>query len=862
MQRWILPLLISSSTFIFLFEDIIFGQHRSPFFPRLAVHQVAQAASTSLEEAWQSLHRARQRREQVSQALAALAEAEALAGQVEDVSQQGLLLRTIAAEYARLGAFDRAIATALQLDYETKPPGGGLESLRSEAEQTIVRAYLREGQLDEALGFAQSITDIPTQERGLERVVQALAEQGRLDEAVAIAQQVNNDPRYNASSYYNIPMQKAIAQGYGALGQYEAGLEYSQTILHLSYRANFQLTLMKVAIRQGQYDQAADIARQIRTANDRSELTYLRQTGLREVALAYGQVGQVDQAVDLLAWLYSLESLPGYASSDLSQWAWELAKVGAYDLAIAKANAIENDYAQAEARMNIARVYVDAGQYQAALDLAQQVEDGTLQPLADYEDKKVELLYHLVEQSARAQLTQLVIEAAEAYGDKDVQVKLLLRASRQYRLTAQTQAATDALWQGFEIAKTIDRIFVQPDRHTYYEISNAGLLIEIAEEAIALGQTDLAQMALEAAAQSARVFETTPLDLSRRWQAEDLNRVAQLFIDLEQPAQAAMAATGALTLLDVVEPTESIGVLAEAGEILWRVGDRDRAREVWGQAQTLAQASNDSWPQLIQAYVKTGQVEQTQVALEQALSALPADEESRQRDNAIGRLAIVTAGLASPDEMLALIDRMGTPQAQINTLAEIAINHVDANQTEQAAERLQHLLGIADTLWEDDQREGMLFSAIYTHYQFYDKTPWPLDLIMPTRDLIQDPERRAASWRELVWAYTAAGDDQAAHASMVFVLEAISQISSRFDRQEKTWEFFEQFMKASELGLAAQIANAFATPAHRVTAFRQVAHQHQKLGQTGEASDLLDQAQRAATGIEDAAHRQMLLDAN
>lgn len=859
MKRWTLLLLMSASAWMFLFEDVLFGLEKSPLFPRLAAQQRAQAASAPLEDAWQALRRARQDRYQRPQVLEALAEAETLAAQVEDAPQQGLLLRTIAAKYARLGELDQAIAAASQINYETRPPGGGFVSLRAEADQAITQAYLEAGQLDAALQFAQGLTDARSKEQGVEQVAKTFAEQGRLDQAIAIAAQIEAD------TGENVRLQEVIARGYGTLGQYQEGLKFTQAIANLSNRVSAQQILITAALRNGQLAEAEGIAKQIEVVDDQSELRYLWTNGLREVALAYSRVGQIEQATAALTLAYSPQDVP----EEASQWAWDLAKVGDYERAIIKANAIENDYWQAETRMRIAQAYVESGHYQAALNMARQVADHTLQPLAEYEDQKVELLYQLVEQAARVHPGQsanrptnhsVVIEAAQAYSEKDVQVKALLRASRQYRITTQVQAATDTVQRAFEIAKTIDRIFVQPDRHTFYEISNAGLLIEIAEEAIALEQTDLALMALEAAAHSARIFEATPLENSRRWQAQDLNRVARLFLDLDQPERAVVAATAALTLVDGGEPAKTIDILAEAGEMLWLTGERDRASAIFGQTQGLIQANDGSWHELIKAYVNTGQADLAKAAIEEALQSLQTLE-AHQRDRGMRQLASLAAGLESPEVALEIVERMNTPQEQIRVLSEILVDYVDTHRHDQSADLRRQVLSVADTIWDDNQRDETLSIALYDRYQFYQKEPWSPDFIMPVSQAIQAPELRADRWSELVWVYLSRGNTQAANQSLGIALDSISEIPSVFDRSDRTWTLFEQLILNRQLDLAAQVADAFVSPSHQAEALRQLAHQYHQLGHTSAASSHLDWAQQVAIEIKDGAHRQSVIDA-
>jgi len=817
MQRWMFPLIgafLISLPATAMPESSTLAEGRSHTAIAQALPQAEPAA-----QAWELIQTARRYRVngQILEATEALLQAEQTVVLMSDAATLEPFLATIATELATLGQYDRAIAIINRLSYTSLPPLGCCVPVRTDAEVALVRAYLNAGQRSTAQRFAEGIEFGPSRDQTLIPVVAYLAEQEQFSEAIALSQRVQS---YGDQARYT------ILKSYINYDRFTEAIAFIESIPDPNEKTTLLTTLSRWAWRSGKTDLAYQIASQIPEPNSRVQLWI-------EVARAYVNSGAQERAISVLFEAYDL-AIAQPDSQVLAQWAGYFAQVGAFDRALAVTGRLSG-YDQFHAKVIIARVYSDQGRYGEAIALAQQVPDGALQPFGDMPDLKVEALQQIVRQAAVAEQYESAMEAITGL-QGEARVEALQALAQHYQQVNQPQNAVATLDQALAIARTVDRITLFYDRNTYVTVSNAGLLLEIAQDYLALNQSDRALSVLDEALASAQMLKVESQD-SVREQVRYLGAIVRLYERLGQRDRIQAAAEGAFNLINQAPgseqssafPSWTVESLAETAQMFFLAGDRDQAMQMLLGLETVSRTIADPIQQLwamtaiVKAYATIGAEAEMQETAEAALT-LAQRLEPAQRDWLTGRIAVAAAS-SDPAYALQIIQNQPQKTTYIPVLAQIAVNYHANGQDAQAQALVTSLQLIAATIPDDSQREQALNDAVRFYFVLSGTQNPSISQLLQAGQInadIQSPNLRAYNWFLIAQAYARQGETSRANQTAQFARDAMKMMPDRFERRELLWQMVEEALGAEQRRLAVEIAVGFEENAYRVIALQQV----------------------------------------
>jgi hypothetical protein len=814
-----LPIIVSWVVFL----PVTAEANRSPSSTKSnSLPPIAQSVNSSqpnpIDKAWVLIRTARRQaaNQQSAQANAALVEAEQTAALLSNSETSDRLLAIIAAEQAKLGNDDRAIAIASRISNTTMPLQGCCIPVRTEAEIAIVQAYLNAGQINLAQQFAENIQPASSRNPVLVPVVAYLADQGQFTDAIALSQHLA-EPADRA--------RYAIIKGYINADRFTDALQFTQTVTDESERSSLLTLLAQWAWRSGKNDLSYQILNQIPQPGQTQAWV--------EVALAYASAGQQEQALNILSQAYQLAKTQ--PNQSFAQWAGYFAQIGAFDRAIAITNSLTG-YEKADATVTIARAYSDSGQYARAISLVQQVQDGELQPFGDMPDLKVEALYQIVRQAAKDRQYDLAMRAVDSLKQGQHRVEALRTIAQQYRIANQPQQAAAMLDQAIAAARTVDKLTLFYDRNTYFTVSNAGLLIKIAQDYGMLNRPERVTAVLDEALQSARTLKEAN-ESSVREQVQYLSTIAKRYVQLGQRDRALAAAEGAVELVNQFPgsdrsssfPTGTVQPIAEAAQIFYIAGEDQQAMEMLSGLRTVSSTFTDKQQQLwaivaiVKAYAAMDAEAQVKETVEAALT-LAQSLESAQQGWLIDRLAVAAAS-SDPAYAIQLVYNKLDRARQIPTLAQIAVNYYAAGQAPQAQAVVIGIQQIAEVIPDDGQREQGLNDAIRSYFVPQGVRNLSISQLLQAGQInadIQSPNLKAYNWSLIAQAYAFQGEAGRASETIQFALDAAKTIPDRFERRDLLWQMFEEALRVGESSLAAQIATGFEEESYRTVALQRM----------------------------------------
>lgn len=790
-----------------------------------AIAQSQPTPQSSIEAVWALIQTARRAAAQgrTAEATAALVQAEQAAALLSNSNSLDQLLAAIAAEQAKLGQYDSAIAIARRMSYTTMPPRACCIPVRTEAEIAIVQAYLDAGQVGQARQFAADLSSVESRHQVLLPIVAHLAQQGQFTEAIALSQQTGQ---------HADRARAAILKGYISTDRWAEALAFIQTITDPAERSSLLTLLSQWAWRSGQYDLSYQAANQIQEPGSKAQ-------ALAEVALAYRQANQPERALSILT---QAEQLAPTQPAQLARWADYFAQIGAFDRALAIVNRL-NGYEQADAKIRVARIYANSGQYASAIALAQQVQDGELQPFGDMPDLKVEALYAIVQHATKAGQVARALQAVNALKQGQHQVKALRSIAHHYRSLKQPQKAIAILNQAVTAARTVDRITIFYDRNTYFAVSNAGLLIDLAQDYLSLQQPERALAVLDEAIGTARTLkEANPSSVQQ--QVTYLSAIANRYGQLGQRDRALAAAESAANLIvqlpesqrSSVFPAWTVQPQADVAQMFYLAGATQQALDMLSSLRTVTTTIADPQQRLwgmaaiVKAYAAMdaeAQVKETVAAALQLAQTL----EPAQRGWVTERFAIAAAA-ADPAYALQLVYSLPDRGSRLQTLAQIATNYHAAGQHPQAQAVVVNLQQVAATIPDDSQREQGLNDVIRNYFVPQGARNLSISQLLQAGQInadLRSPPLQAYNWAQIAQAYAAQGETSRASEVMQRALDAANLIRDRYEQRELLWQLLEETLQVGEPSLAAQIAAGFAAEPYRTVALQRVASQRFRL---------------------------------
>jgi lipopolysaccharide biosynthesis regulator YciM len=817
-----------------------------------------QSSNGLAAQGWELIQTAQQAEKsgQTAPAVAALAQAQSITNQITDTVIKDQLLSKIAIHFASLKQFDQAIAISQSISYSTNAQEYCCIPFRTEAEIGIAQAYLQGKQYNSAISFVKGIRNAGSRNQAIVPVVTELATQGRFEDAIALSKTITNDGLQKSRAQFG------IVKGYINRGQFERGLAFTKAP-DTSDRGNAQLTLVQSALRAGKFDQARRIAEQISDGG-------IKLQAMTEVALAYKSVGQSEQAISLLSQAYQLaKPQPGNQSS--AAWVGYFAQAGAYDRASQISNRFKDEYSRLSTRLQIAQAYLQAGQLNQAFERAQTVPEGKLQPFGDIPDPKVEVIQGIVQRSLKTGQFELAIRAARSLNNPRIKVRALRTIAQTYAKQGQTNRALAVLTQAVEVAKNTRSVVVVLDRMTSYSESNAGLLVNLAEDYARFKQTELAIATLNAASQSAQNFDYRQNSYASGslsampLKVKALTQVARAYTQLGQMQPAIALLDQAAKVAQTVDDSAKVEVLTDVAIGYGKAGKVDAAQPLLSQARQLSQKTTVFWlpSRVAEAYAAVGLNQEAATVVEEFLR-LPPSQLEPSLDARIERFAIAVAASESPDLSLQLVEKIQAQPPKVTALANIAAKYLDSDRQPQATLVTNKLLQAINQIANPVQRDITLQNL------FINQIPAPTtpegwirryNLQVLIQQQIQDSVTKSQNLANLSLEYAKQGEMTSARNVLSSALQSTQTIAEPYDRQQILLQMFDNTVRAGYYDLASLVANAFQEPSYKITALRQLAQHYQSLGQKDNAITALSQAKQVANAMADAAEKQQILQA-
>jgi hypothetical protein len=803
-------------------------------------------------------------------ALAQLDEATVLAKTLPVGESRDRLLSAIGLQLIELKALDQTQSVAQAMTYETLSNVSEFV-LRVELERALVKAYIQNQLTPQALQWIESLA---AEMRDVDAyrlvVIETLAQQGEVTEAIKQFEQLVDQEyfRYVALNYI---LQAQI--GAEQFSQAQAFLAQNAFTDPLSQSSGLN-ELAVWAARANRMEEATAIAQQIPAEQRAATLVSIAELcqaqgqsecavnllaaaaalpypadnwsggfeSTRKIARAYAAFGYPEAAESVLN--VAEQKFPTPPDSLYSAMS-AFAQIGAFDIALQRLDRIpESD--RNGGRFEIATAYTDQARYEQAITLLSQIPDGVLFPLPEYPDPKVELLNRILKETIQQEQFAMAKRAALTLQKPVDRVQALNAIATAYQQKQQPQLAVETLDKALSVASSIDKHGFYVDRHSYYEVSNADLLINIAQSYRTAGQPEKAASTLQSALQSEQAFKS---DLQSPWfMLSAIKQIAQLASEWQQPdLRQAAVAEGESRIMRVIEqPDVSSELLIEQltglaslsyepGTAPTETFTRSLARletlreqaanpEQANPAQQLAILYN-----LIYLYNLTDQPQQVQARIEQALPLIaPLSADVRDGHYTRLALAIASTDLATdPATDLAtdlatdpatdsqgvsqLLSLLSSTQKQVDALLEISEQFADKNQPTQALSYFEQAVALAQTSLSASNFESAMvaFANNYTFFNtgYYSAPPrTAAERVLMSRvpQYISNPNLRARVWISFA-PNLSPTEAPTAYAGLS---AALAEIPNAHVRRTLLWEGINEAIAAQAFEPATQLANA------------------------------------------------------
>lgn len=782
---------------------------------------------------------------ELSAALSQIDRATALAKTLPLGEERDRSLSLIGSRLVEMKALDRVEAIAQAMTYDTF---GSALMLRTEFELALVKAYIQTEQTPHAVRFIQSLT-LEGRDLYWLSAVETLADQGDVEEAESLFENVK-DPNY--LSYIGVTG-NAIDRAYAGAGQFAAAQNFltqhpisdpsqqSYRVAELAIwagRAN-QMETAEAIAQQIPADQRADTLlelaklyqarNQIARATDLvGEAAALPQVSsddpnndwatnfstLSKIALTYASLDQREAARQVLNEANQQEVAPIDSEYRTTQWVGAYASIGDFDRA-SELLAGLTDYSLSDGQLTLATAYANQSRYEPALTLLSQIPDGLL-AIPGYSDPKLELLGRIVKDAAQQDQFAVAQKALTMMSTPSDRVLALTAIAAAYQSQQQPQAAVSMLDQALTLASTIDSYSVVVSGNDYYQLSNAGLLIDIAKGYWAADQQDKAIATAQSALQSAQNFKSESnasgftLDslekiaqLGQDWQQPDLRRAAKLIAQTQLTATIEETAPTAWPELLDDQLTRLIVLANEPDMVPSEAIANGLSRlETMREQESDPQRQLDILNSLISLYSSNNQPDLARSSVERALTLI-APLNQNLRDDKYAQL-VLTVGPSS--ELLSQILPLLSSQRRVTTLLDIAQKLAAKEQSTQAVERFEQAIDLANTALSVSDRDLMIFlRAMARSADNYSAPRSPTELLLLSQlpQHISDPLLRA----RLTTNIASALPTSEAQTFYEALPSALAAIPNAFTRRDLLWQAIDENLGRKQFDRATQLAN-------------------------------------------------------
>lgn len=778
----------------------------------------------------------------LSDALVQIDRATALVKTLPSGEERDRLLSPIGSRLVEMRALDRVEAIAQAMTHETY--GNMLGTLRTELEIALIKAYIQTGQTPQAVQFIQSLS-LDGSDFYWMVAVETLANQGDVEAAENLFENVEIKDELAFSDYSAIARayigtgQFAVAQNFlaqhpvsnsdssqsyrvaelalwtGRANQMETAEAIAQQIPAADQRADTLLELAKLYQARNQIERATDLVGEAAalpqvSSNDPNNDWSTNFLTLSKISLTYASLGQREAARQVLNDANQQKAPPMDTDYRTTQWVGAYASIGDFDRA-SELLASFTDYSLSEGQLTLAMAYANQAQYEPALTLLSQIPDGLL-AIPGYQDPKLELLNQIVKDAAQQDQFAVAQRAVTMMPAPSDQVLALSAIAAAYQSKQQTQAAVSTLDQALTLASTIDSYGVEVSRNDYFELSNAGLLIDIAKGYWAADQQDKAIATAQLAFQSAQAAEgkSFTLDsiekiaqLGQDWQQPDLRRAALLVVQTQ-------LAAGVEKTVQNAGPDSAEPLANEVARLIALANEPDRvpseaiANGLSG-LETMREQTSDPQQQidilnnLISLYSLNNQPDLARSSFDRALTLIaPLNQDLR--DDKYNQLALT---VDPSSEQLSQILPLLSSRSRVGTLLSIAEKFAAKDQSTQAVERFDQAMELANTSLSVSDRDFNLMNGLRGGYYSSQHTPTKLLLRSQLLQRISDPVLRARLMLELA-ANLPTSEAQTFYEVLP---SALAAIPNAFTRRDLLWQAINDDLGYKQFDRAAQLAN-------------------------------------------------------
>jgi tetratricopeptide (TPR) repeat protein len=579
------------------------------------------------------------------------------------------------------------------------------------------------------------------------------------------------------------------------------------------------LTLIELYQARGQSEAAIDLLAEAAALPHSTDDAWATFEIASKIAARYVSLGQPDKALQVLNAAHQSAPNPPDSLYPDADWIGAFANIGAFDRA-SQLLADAPEGSGLEGRFRIATAYTDQHQYPQAITLLSQIPDGVLFPLPEYPDPKVELLNRILNEAIQQDQFATAKRAALVMQDPVDQVRAFMAIATAHQNQPRLDLAVAALDQSLAVANTIEQHGFYADRHSYYQMSNADLLTEIATGYWAAGAQEKAIATVQAALQSEEAFES---DASSDWyQINSLKTIVKLARDWQQPDLLSAAVTELEAQIGPVpEQTDSPDALVEQitglinaaynpGQPLSESVTRNLARLETLRAQaTEPQQQLAMLRNLVYVYGLTEQPQLVRSSVEQALPLI-APLSADYRDSNYTNLALAIAG--DPEGLSQVLPLLSSPHKQVEVLLQLAQQSAAQDKSTQAIERFDQAVALAETALSTSDRDSLMlsFSNGYTFFNtgsyknLAPRTAAEVMLMSRLPQSISDPRLRAIAWISFAPNLPPA-EAQIAYTELSSTL---ATIPNDYAKRSLLWENFNQALAYKDFKQATQLANA------------------------------------------------------
>ena len=783
-----------------------------------------------------------------SDALIQIDQATALVKALPSGEERDRLLARIGSRLLEMKALDRVEATAQAMTYDTFDIGN-MVILRMELEKSLTRAYIQAGQTAQAVQFIQSLN--------LEGdlywmvAVEALSNQGDVEAAENLFENVKD----KENLFFTDVDGNAIARAYIAAGQFAAAQNFlAQHPISESEQSYRVAELALWAGRANQMEAAEAITQQIPAADRRVdillELAKLYQarnetakatdlvgeaaalppvssddpnndwstnfSTLSKTSLAYASLGQQEAARQVLNEASQQKAPSMNTDYQNTQWVGAYASIGDFDRASELLVGL-TDYSLSTGQLTLATAYNNEAQYEPAFTLLSQIPDGLL-AIPGYADPKLDLLNQIVKDATQQDQFAIAQRAVTMMPAPSDQVLALAVIATAYQSQQQTQAAVSTLDQALTLASTINSYGVEVTRNDYFELSNAGLLINIAKGYWAADQQEKAIATVQSAFQSAQDFKGDPnsagfaLDsieeiaqLGQDWQRTDLRQAALLAVQ-KQLEENVEKTTGQDAWSGWAEPLAN-----EIARLITLANEPDMVPSEaiangLSYLETTQEQTSDPQQQidilnhLISLYSLNNQPDLARSSFDRAL-ALIAPLNQDLRDGKYNQLVLT---LDPSSELLSQVLPLLSPHSRVSALLNIAEKFAAKDQSTQAVERFEQAIDLVNTSLSISDRDFSLTTGLRgKDYGSPQHTPTQLLLMSQLSQHISDPVFRARRTLDLASSLPAS-ETQIFYEALP---SALAAIPNTFTRRDLLWQAINDDLSSKQFDQAAQLAN-------------------------------------------------------